>query len=383
MPTLLGIHPPGLIEAILDDVGIALFVVNKDHRIVMANKAALRLVGLEELPEEGLNFAKERRRYRIEDDQGQELPIENSPLARLLGGEPVEAQDLHVQMPDGAHRWLHVAGHSFSVMGLNGALVVIADETKQVEMRLATEQFKRLESAGVLAGGLAHDFNNMLAVASENAALVLEDPQLPQSTRERLVQMSAALGRGKDLVSRLVQFSRVQDYERRPVQINQVVEATLQLVRPMLGSNIRLYSDFHPGLPMVEAAPAAIEQVLVNLILNALDAMPEGGQLTVETGLAGPEAVSHHQGERPERFVSISVADNGIGIPDSLQAMIFEPFFTTKPPGKGAGLGLATAYGIIRQHHGSIKVQSQPGSGTRFTIFLPVEKTTASNQEAA
>jgi signal transduction histidine kinase len=143
----------------------------------------------------------------------------------------------------------------------------------------------------------------------------------------------------------------------------------------MVGNNVRLQTVLHPGLPLVEAAPAEIEQVIVNLVLNALDAMPEGGALTVQTDLAGAAAVGCHEGERPDQFVCISVADNGIGIPESLQAMIFEPFFTTKPPGKGTGLGLSSAYGIVRQHHGSIKVQSQPGKGTKFTIYLPVRKT--------
>jgi signal transduction histidine kinase len=349
---------------------------------VLANQAALRILGEKEF-REGLTFAEWRRSYRIQDPEGRDIPVEECALTRLLAGEPVEAQDLRVILPDGRCKWLHAAGHRFSVLGLSGVLVVICDETEQVDLRHAAEQLKRLESAGVLAGGLAHDFNNMLAVVTENLTVALSDPGVPEATRERLRQMSLALKRGSDLVSRLVQFSHTHELETRPVEMNQVVESALELVRPMVGNNVRLATNLRPGLPVIEAAPAEIEQVLVNLVLNALDAMPAGGELTVETGLAGPDAVSRHVGEPPEQFITISVADNGIGIPESMQAMIFEPFFTTKPPGKGAGLGLATAYGIVRQHQGSIKVQSQPGAGTTFTIYLPVVKVSTPAKEAA
>jgi signal transduction histidine kinase len=343
----------------------------------------MRIFG-EENPIQGIPFAEWRRSYRFQDSQGRDIPSEQCALARLLAGEAVEAQDLRVILPDGRRKWLHAAGHRFSVLGLTGVLLVIADETEQVELRRSAEQFQRLECAGVLAGGLAHDFNNMLTVVSENAALALTDPGVPEATRERLRQMSLAVRKGSDLVSRLIRFSHAGELRKRLVQMNQVVETALELVRPMLGNKVRLTVKLQPDLPSIEAAPVEIEQVLVNLLLNALDAMPSGGELAVETELTGPDAVTwHDEEERPEGFIAISVADNGVGIPESLQAMIFEPFFTTKPPGKGAGLGLATAYGIVRQHGGSIKVQSQPGAGTRFTIYLPVRKTSVSASEAA
>ena len=382
MPTLLSAHPAGLLEAVLDDVGVALGIIDKSGKVVLANKAMARIFG-EENEIRGVAFTEWRRAFRFQDSEGRDIPTDDCALTRLLAGEPVLPQDLRVILPDGRSKWLHAAGHRFSVLGLTGVLVVICDETEQVDLRRAAEQYHRLESAGVLAGGLAHDFNNMLSVVSENVALALSDPGVPEVTRERLQQMSLALKKGSDLVSRLVQFSRTHELATRRVQINQVVVTALELVRPMLGKSVRLTTNLHPGLPLIEAAPAEIEQVLVNLVLNALDAMPAGGELTIATDLAGADAVGSHEGERPEQFISISVADNGVGIPESLQAMIFEPFFTTKPPGKGAGLGLATAYGIVRQHQGSIKVQSRPGAGTKFTIYLPVKKTSASKKEAA
>jgi len=382
MPTLLSTHPPGLIEAVLDDVGIALAIVDNTGRLVLANQAAHRIFG-EEDHVSGIPFAEWRRSFRFQDAQGRDIPIDKCAITRLLAGKPVKPQDMRVILPDGQRKWLHAAGHRFDVLGLSGVLIVIDDETEQVELRRGAEQLQRLESAGVLAAGLAHDFNNMLTVVGENAALAVTDPGVPEATRERLRQMSLALKKGSDLVSRLVQFSHTRELKKRPVQINQVVETALELVRPMVRSKVRLTVKLHPDLPSIEAAPAEIEQVLVNLLLNALEAMPSGGELTVETELSSPDAVTGRESEKPQGFIAISVADNGVGIPESLQAMIFEPFFTTKPPGRGAGLGLATAYGVVREHQGSIKVQSQPGAGTRFTIYLPVREISESAGEAA
>ena len=382
MPTLLSAYPPGVIEAALDDVGVALAIVDNIGRVVLANRAALRMFGEEDLVP-GIFFSEWRRSFRFLDSQGRDIPLEKCGLLRLLAGQPIEPQDLHVILPDGRRKWLHASGYQFSVMGLAGVLIVVADETEQVELRRSAEKFQRLESAGVLAAALAHDFNNMLEAVSGNAALVLTNPDVPEAARERLRQMSQVVKKGSDLVRRLVQFSHTDELQKRSVQINQVVETAVDLVRPTVGSNVRLTVKLHPDLPSIEIAPRDIEQVLVNLMLNALDAMPTGGELTVETELSGPDAVAWHEGERPEGFIAISVADNGVGIPESLQAKIFEPFFTTKPPGKGTGLGLAAAYGIVHQHHGSIKVRSQPGAGTRFTIYLPVRSIYPSTAEAA
>jgi signal transduction histidine kinase len=342
---------------------------------------ALRTFGEDDLLPGG-SFTEWRRSFRVQDSEGRDIPVEECALMRLLAGQPMEPQDLHVILPDGRRKWLHVSGYQFSVVGLSGILVAISDETEQVELRRSAERFQRLESAGVLAAGLAHDFNNLLEVVSGNAALALTDPGVPEATRERLRQMALTVKKGSDLVRRLIRFSHTGELRKQLVQINQVVETAVDLVRPMIRS-VRLTVNLHPDLPSIEASPREIEQVLVNLLLNALDAMPTGGELTVETELSGPDEVPAHEGEKPEGFVAIHVADNGVGIPESLQPKIFEPFFTTKPPGKGVGFGLATAYRIVSQHYGSITVQSQPGTGTRFTIYLPVTVRLASASSKA
>ena len=194
MRKLLSSFPSDVIEDALDDVGIALAIVDNIGRVVLANRSALRIFG-EENPEPGIPFTEWRRSFRFQDSQGRDIPTEECGLMRLLAGQPIEPQDLHVILPDGRRKWLHASGYQFSVMGLTGVLVVVADETEQVELRRSAEKFQRLESAAVLTAALAHDFNNMLEAVSGNAALVLTNPGVPEAARERLRQMSLTVKR--------------------------------------------------------------------------------------------------------------------------------------------------------------------------------------------
>jgi two-component system, cell cycle sensor histidine kinase and response regulator CckA len=371
MPSLLGLQPPALLKTVLDGVGVALAVIDKDGKFAFTNHAAQEMFGdCSDLI--GVSLTEWRRDYKFQDSQGRDIPPEEAPILRALAGEPLLPQFVRMIMPDGRSKWLHAAGHQFSVMGLTGVFVVITDETEQFELHRAAEQHQRLEAVGLLAGRLAHDFNNMLSLASENVTLALSDPGVPEITRTRLQQMAVALEKGATLSRRLSQYSRARKLQIQLVSINEVVETALELVRPLLGNAIRLKTDLQPNLPALEADPGELEQVLVNLFMNALDAMPEGGELALRTELAGPALTTPvDKDETPRQYILISVADTGIGIPEDLQSRIFEPSFTTKP-GKGAGLGLSSAYGIVRQHGGYITVQSAPAAGAKFNIYLPV-----------
>jgi signal transduction histidine kinase len=212
----------------------------------------------------------------------------------------------------------------------------------------------------------------MLSVASENLTLALSDPGVPEATRTRLRQVALALEKGATLSRRLLQYSRAHKLQIQLVPINEVVTRALELVQPLLGNGIRLKTALQPGLPALEADPGELEQVLVNLVMNAVDAMPHGGELEIRTTeVACRPTTPGDKDVTPGPYVLISVADTGIGIPEDLHARIFEPSFTTKP-GKGAGLGLSSAYGIVRQHGGRITVQSAPGAGAKFNVLLPV-----------
>jgi signal transduction histidine kinase len=370
MPTLLGLQPPTLLQSVLDGVGAALVVIDRERRFVFANQSARTMLGIPQNLN-GLSLIEWRRNYKFQDIQGREIPVENAPITRLLAGETVEPQDLRVTLPDGRVKWLHAAGLEFSVLGLDGVFAIITDETEQVELRHAVEQIQHIEAVSLLAGTIAHNFNNMLSVASGNIALALSDPGISAETLARLQQAKQALHKSSALANKLTQFSRPREIQLSPVDVNAAVNASVELVRPLLGSRVRLKLDLvQEGLPIIQGDLAELEQALVNLMMNSLDAMPQGGELTVSTGLV-PAATS--KGKEARGFVSIAIADTGIGIPEHLQGRVFEPFFTTKSEGRGSGLGLSSTYYIIRQHTGHIKVESAPGAGTTFTVFLPVK----------
>jgi len=368
MSSLLGLHPPELLKSVLDNVGVALAVIDKQGRFVYSNQAAFNMFGAIE----DLHFAEWRRDYKIQDSQGREIPIGQAPLLRALAGEEVKPHYVRVTLPDGRVNWLHGAAHRFEVMGLTGVLVVLTDETEEVGLRKELEQAQRIEAVGILAGGLAHDLNNILSVLSGNIDLALGDEGVQEVTRSRLQEMRIALGKGVALVLRLMKYSRKQDAQIRPIQINEVVNEALELVRPLVKSDVSVKTELSNHLPSMQADSCQLEQVLVNLILNALDAMPDGGELSVCTELVSGDAIPCGNAEEKKQFVLVTVADTGIGIPEDRLLNIFEPFSTTKPIGAGTGLGLSSAQLIVHQHNGHINVESVSGAGTKFSIYLPV-----------
>jgi two-component system NtrC family sensor kinase len=254
-----------------------------------------------------------------------------------------------------------------------------ANEKLQVEMTERTHlesivrQAQKMEAIGQLAGGIAHDFNNILTVIRGYLCLVLADESLEHRTREPLQQVDAAAQRAAGLTRQLLTFSRKQLVQREALNLNEVISQITKMLHRLLGEDVALQIEPASGLPEVHADRAMLEQVLVNLAVNARDAMQNGGRLLIETRreeffqvppAANPEA-------RPGRFVCLAVTDSGSGIEPQVMAHLFEPFFTTKEVGKGTGLGLATVYGIVKQHGGWIEVSSQPGQGARFKIYFP------------
>jgi signal transduction histidine kinase len=372
-----GLQPQNLLQSVLDSVGVGLAVLDREHKFVFTNQAALDIFGATE----NLSLDEWGRDYKFEDSLGREIPRSQSPVLRAFYGEQVEPYDVRVTLPDDRIKWLHVAAHSFSVLGLTGMFVIVADETEQVLLRRAMERAQRIEEFGVLAGGLAHDFNNILSLLSDNVFLALSDEDVPETTRTRLQQMDAALKSGAALVSRLMGYSRSRDIRIGSVQINEVVNAVLELAYPLFKNRVRVKTEMSGSLPAVQADFSRLEQVLVNLILDAVDAMPEGGELTLGTKLVSSDGVHRRKHAGKEQFVLITVADTGIGIPEKHRPSVFDPFFTTKPGGKGAGLGLSSAQAIVRQHKGHIEVQSTPGAGTKFSIYLPVAEGAATSPE--
>ncbi len=261
----------------------------------------------------------------------------------------------------------------------------VANERLQAEMaertrlEMAFRQAQKMEAIGQLAGGIAHDFNNILTVIRGYLCLVLGDERLDGKLKEPLQQVDAAAQRAAALTRQLLTFSRKQLVQREALLLNEVITNISKMLHRLLGEDIALEIELAADLPRVHADRAMMEQVLVNLAVNARDAMLSGGRLLVETSseevfTAGPSA---HPDARPGKFVCLTVTDSGSGIDPEVLPHLFEPFFTTKEVGKGTGLGLATVYGIIKQHEGWIEVTSAPGQGARFKIFLPEHRPAA------
>lgn len=244
-------------------------------------------------------------------------------------------------------------------------------ENEKLEYRLRHTQ--KMEAVGELSGGIAHEFNNLLQIINGYADLMTDDIDNTHPARPALNEIISAGNRAANLVRNLLTFSSRQVMQMMDIRINDLIPKTIQMLKGLLGENIEL--DFIPGhnLGLVTADPSMIEQVLVNLCINARDSMPEGGTITIETEniLINGQYCRTHDWAQPGRFVLISVSDTGTGMDAYTASRAFEPFFTTKPAETSHGLGLATAYGIIRQHEGMINVYSEPGQGALFKIYLP------------
>jgi two-component system, cell cycle sensor histidine kinase and response regulator CckA len=237
----------------------------------------------------------------------------------------------------------------------------------------ANTQSQEMETLGRRAAGIAHDFNNLLTVIGGYSELLKETTTLSEDQRAAIDQIAQATGRATSMTAQLLAFSRRQIVQPVALDLNLVVTNLEQLLRRLIGEHIGLSTVLAPLLGLVRADPTQLEQVLLNLVVNARDAMPQGGQLTIETANIelDDRYVRHHPGARPGSYVQLAMRDTGMGIDEATRARMFEPFFTTKGEGKGTGLGLSIIYGIVKQSGGYITVDSEPGHGTTFTVYLP------------
>jgi len=272
---------------------------------------------------------------------------------------------------DGEIRWGQLSASLVEVGGQNYIYAALRDITAQKQLEEQFLQAQKMEAVGRLAGGVAHDFNNILSVIMGHAELLLAKCEDSQSVR-RLGEIKTAVNRAAEVTRHLLTFSRKHVYESREIELNKVIRDVTQMLGRILGDNIRLVSSLEPDLDIVKVNSVGIEQVLLNLVVNARDAMPNGGTLVIETSNVLLDAdAAKTINLRPASYVRLSVRDTGMGMSPETQTRIFEPFFTTKAHNQGTGLGLSTVLGIVQQSGGGIAVFSEVGRGTAFDVYLP------------
>jgi PAS domain S-box-containing protein len=296
-------------------------------------------------------------------------------LTSVAAGGGVPTREVEWRRKDGRHITVRLSMRA--VRDADGRVEFFEglgeDVTQQHVLETQFRQAQRLEAVGRLAGGVAHDFNNVLTAITGYTELLLEELPAGDPKREDVQEIRAAAGRAAGLTRQLLAFSRKQVLQARVLDLNALIETLQRMLQRLIGEDVRLEAALAPGLGAVRADPGQLEQVVLNLAVNARDAMPNGGRLTIETAdvVLGADYVREHPTVQPGRYVMLAVSDTGTGMDAETRAHLFEPFFTTKELGKGTGLGLATVYGIVQQSGGHIWVYSEPGRGATFKIYLP------------
>jgi two-component system, cell cycle sensor histidine kinase and response regulator CckA len=350
-----------------------IFTLTADGSVSSVNNACANMTGWSRDECSGkafLEFIHADNRQQAKDWLQATLDRKNPPPVELQIHSPQESGFITLEVTSTV---LEDAG------SITGILCIARDVTERRHLEEQLRQSQKMESIGQLAGGVAHDFNNLLTVIHGHAALLLGDSEFNAKHHEALREIARASDRAASLTRQLLAFSRKQPMQIRELDLNEVVSDVTRMLQRVLGEPISLHCEYSPNLKSVKADQSMLEQVIMNLAVNARDAMPKGGTLTLRTHKVVRSSIpANHQCDGHDgQYVCLTAQDNGTGIPPEILQRIFEPFFTTKEPGKGTGLGLATVYGIVKQHGGWVDVQSTPEHGTSFTILLPASSAPA------
>jgi two-component system, cell cycle sensor histidine kinase and response regulator CckA len=351
-------------------------LVENAHDIIYSHDLAGRYTSINEAGERIMGYSREEvlKRSLIETVAPEFIETAREMMAAKLRGEDTAAYELDILAKDGSRVSVEVNTKLILHDGIPAGVQGIARDItarKQLEQQLG--QVQKLESLGRLAGGIAHDFNNMLTAINGYSDLTLRRLPEDHAVRRNIEEIKKAGERSAQLTNQLLAFSRRQLLQPEIVDLNDVIADTTGMLERVIGEDIELVTRLHPKVGCIKADKGQISQIIMNLVVNARDAMHEGGRLAISTSnvFADPAFAKKHAGLLPGAYVKLAVADTGAGISEADRQHIFEPFFTTKDVGKGTGLGLATVYGIIKQSGGSINVVSDVGKGTTFELLFP------------
>ncbi|PTY02319.1 hypothetical protein DB346_09415 [Verrucomicrobia bacterium LW23] len=378
-----------ILQSVIHSMGDGLVVVSMEHELVMMNPAAIKILGaqcisLEALPPgpdpavgEGATPDPSRPSF-FKADRLTPLPAEANPISMALKGQPTSNVEIFATTephPEGIVLSVTAQPIRDAQGSLGGVVVALRDITSQKQMENHILRNQRMDSIGSLAGGIAHDLNNVLAPILMGSEL-LQMSQTDPSSLRIIDTINQSARRGSRLIKQLMTFARgTGDADYELLDISLMIEESLKVLGQTFPPNVRLRSELFEGLWPVNGDDTQLDQVLLNLCVNARDAMPGGGFITISANNVVIDALqaSAREQARPGAFVLMSVSDTGSGIEPAVLERMYEPFFTTKPPGKGTGLGLSTILGIVRAHGGFIEVHTEIGHGTTFDVYLPAE----------
>jgi len=334
----------------------------QDGRFVKANEALCRIYCL---PVEKVLGA---------DAAGTVVPEDREQVARQIsdltcGKLAVSGGNYRILCGDGSIGWVEVRSGRMTWEGRPAVLAMVQDITERRRLEEELREAHKMEAVGQLAGGIAHDFNNLMTAILCHATLLKANAKTPDN-RDTADVIEKAARRAADLTSQLLGFARRGKHQDVPVDLRATVQSVIRLTSGTLDPRIHIDTNMPPEPVCTRGDPAQMEQIVLNLAVNARDAMPDGGRLTFSLEIA--DLAPGHPHAKPGKYVLLRVADTGCGIPEDLRQHIFEPFFTTKPQGKGTGMGLAMVYGIARNHGGWVEVQSEVGRGSAFSVYLPL-----------
>jgi two-component system, cell cycle sensor histidine kinase and response regulator CckA len=365
-------HANEMRQSLIRSAPLAIFSLDLEGRVVFWSLGAERTFGFtaEEAIGEVLPTIPPGRRDDFEAN-----------IVKLRNGETMEAVERAHQRKDGtkvdAAIW--AVPQRDDTGKINGFLTFVADITERKQLEEQFRQSQKLEAVGRLAGGVAHDFNNLLTVIMGYVEMLASEAVNSPGLLEYAEEIQSAADRASALTGQLLAFSRRQIAQPRAFDLNQTIEHSIKLLGRVIGEDISIRTRLDPGLAMIKADPTHVDQAIMNLVVNARDAMPEGGLLTIETAnvMLDDDYAGRHLGVKPGVYAMLAISDTGVGMTPEIRERIFEPFFTTKESGKGTGLGLSIVYGVVKQNSGDIIVYSEPGHGTSFKLYFPAEQAPA------